>query len=101
MKREKWDSALEIFSFLNSKEKLIELDPDVLVLPGWVYGNAGGAEEFYRRVTSDPALRSLKAVRNRRVVRMPENLRAATSQYIVEAVEFLARAVYPELWGKP
>jgi hypothetical protein len=25
MKREKWDSALEIYSFLNSKEKLIEL----------------------------------------------------------------------------
>ncbi len=84
-----------------SKEKLLELDPDLLVLPGWVYGNAGGAEEFYRRVTADPALRGLKAVRNRRVVRMPENLRATTSQYIVEAVEFLARAAYPQLWGKP
>jgi iron complex transport system substrate-binding protein len=83
-----------------SKEKLIELDPDLLVLPGWVYGDAAGAEEFYRRVTSDPALRGLKAVRNRRVLRMPERLRATTSQYIVDAIEFLARAAYPELWGK-
>jgi iron complex transport system substrate-binding protein len=84
-----------------SKEKLIELDPDLLVLPGWVYGESQGAEEFYRRVTSDPALRGLKAVRNRRVIRMPENLRATTSQYIVDAIEFLARAAYPELWRKP
>ncbi len=84
-----------------SKEKLIELDPDLLVLPGWVYGNAGGAEEFYRRVTADPALRGLRAVRNRRVIRMPENLRATTSQHIVEAIEFLARAAYPEQWGQP
>ncbi len=83
-----------------SKEKLIELDPDLLVLPGWVYGEQGGAEEFYRRVTADPALRGLQAVRNRRVLRMPENLRAATSQYIVDAIEFLARAAYPELWGQ-
>jgi iron complex transport system substrate-binding protein len=84
-----------------SKEKLIELDPDLLVLPGWVYGEQGGAEEFYRRITSDPALRGLKAVRNRRVLRMPENLRAATSQYMVDAIEFLARAAYPDLWGNP
>jgi iron complex transport system substrate-binding protein len=84
-----------------SREELIKLDPDLLVLPGWVYGNPSGAEEFYRQVTSDPALRSLKAVRNRRVIQMPERLRATTSQYIVDAIEFLARAAYPELWSRP
>jgi iron complex transport system substrate-binding protein len=81
-----------------SKEKLIELDPDLLVLPGWVYGQEGGAEGFYARVAADPALRGLKALRNRRLVRIPENLRATTSHYIVESIEFLARAAYPELW---
>ncbi|OHD24300.1 MAG: hypothetical protein A2064_07965, partial [Spirochaetes bacterium GWB1_66_5] len=81
-----------------SKEKLIELDPDLLVLPGWVYGQEGGAEGFYAGVAADPALRSLKALRNRRLVRIPENLRATTSHYIVESIEFLARAAYPELW---
>jgi iron complex transport system substrate-binding protein len=83
-----------------SKERLIELDPDLLVLPGWVYGQAGGADAFYDRVVADPALRNLKALRSRRLVRMPENLRATTSQHIVEAIEFLARAAYPELWGE-
>jgi len=84
-----------------SKEKLITLDPDLLVLPGWVYGEAGGAEAFFSRVTGDPALRGLKAIRTRRLVRMPENLRATTSHYMVEAIEFLARAAYPELWSQP
>jgi iron complex transport system substrate-binding protein len=84
-----------------SKEKLIELDPDMLVLPGWVYGQQEGSEAFYAKVAGDPALRGLKALRNRRLLRMPENLRATTSQYIVEAIEFLAKAAYPELWGKP
>ncbi len=84
-----------------SKEMLIELDPDLLVLPGWVYGREGGAEDFYARVAADPALRGLKALRSRRLVRMPENLRATTSQHIVEAIEFLARAAYPELWERP
>jgi iron complex transport system substrate-binding protein len=84
-----------------SKEKLIELDPDLLVLPGWVYGQEGGAEGFYARVASDPALRSLKAMRNRRLVRIPENLRATTSHYVVDSIEFLARTAYPELWERP
>ena len=83
-----------------SKEKLVALDPDLLVLPGWVYGEEGGAEAFFARVAGDPALRNLKALRNRRVVRIPERLRATTSQHIVESMEFLARAAYPELWGQ-
>jgi iron complex transport system substrate-binding protein len=83
-----------------SKEMLVTLDPDLLVLPGWVYGEEGGAEAFYARVAGDPALRNLKALRNHRLVRIPERLRATTSQHIVESIEFLARAAYPELWGQ-
>jgi iron complex transport system substrate-binding protein len=84
-----------------SKEKLIELDPDLLVLPGWVYGPEEGSEAFYAEVAGDPALRGLKALRRHRLLRMPENLRATTSQHIVEAIEFLAKAAYPEQWEKP
>jgi ABC-type Fe3+-hydroxamate transport system substrate-binding protein len=46
----------------------------------------------------DPALRGLRAVREGRVYQMPEGLKAATSQYIVDAVEHLARLAYPELF---
>ena len=81
-----------------SKEKLIELDPDILILPGWVYGDSKGADTFFRQTVEDPALRVLKAVRNKRVYSLPENLKTATSQYMVLAVERLARTAYPELF---
>jgi iron complex transport system substrate-binding protein len=81
-----------------SREKLLELDPDILILPGWVYGQPQGAQAFFRQVTSDPVLRGLKAVRGGRVYSMPENLKTTTSQYLAEAVEYLARAAYPELF---
>jgi len=79
-----------------SKEKVLELDPDLLILPGWVYGDPGGADAFFRQTMEDPALRGLSAVEEGRVYQMPEGLKAATSQYIVDAVEFMARLAYPQ-----
>ena len=81
-----------------SKEELVALDPDILVLPGWVYHNPSGAQAFYRLVTQDPALKGLAAVKAGRVYQMPENLQTATSQFIVDAVEWLARTAYPQLF---
>ena len=81
-----------------SREKLLQLDPDMLVLPGWVYGNAQGAAAFFSQITGDPSLRGLRAVQTRRVYQMPERLKSTTSQYIASAVEWLARTAYPELF---
>jgi iron complex transport system substrate-binding protein len=79
-----------------SREKLLRLDPDILVLPGWVYGNPGGAAAFFAQVTGDPSLKGLRAVKTGRVYQMPESLKSSTSQYIAEAVEWLARTAYSE-----
>jgi len=79
-----------------SKEKILELDPDLLILPGWVYGDPGGADAFYWQTVEDPALQGLSALREGRVFQMPEGLKAATSQYIVDAAEHLARLAYPQ-----
>ncbi|MFI5368414.1 MAG: ABC transporter substrate-binding protein, partial [Spirochaetia bacterium] len=81
-----------------SKEKVLQINPDLLVLPGWVYGDPGGASAFLSRFTQDPAFRSLAAVKNDKVLMMPEKLKSATSQYIASAVEWLARKAYPELF---
>ena len=81
-----------------SKEKILELDPDLLILPGWIYGDPDGADAFYRQTVDDPALQGLSAIREQRVYQMPEGLKAATSQYIVAAVEYLARLAYPQLF---
>ncbi len=79
-----------------SKEKLLELDPDILILPGWVYGDPAGADSFFSTIMTDPALRQMRAVREGRVHRIAERTKSSTSQYIVLAVEELARYAYPE-----
>jgi iron complex transport system substrate-binding protein len=81
-----------------SREKILQIDPDILILPGWVYGDPRGAAAFSARITGDPAFRTLAAVRAKRVYMMPENLKGTTSQYIVSAVEWLARTAYPALF---
>lgn len=81
-----------------SKEKLLEIDPDVLILPGWTYDDPKGAEAFFAKTVADPVLKALNAVREGRAYRMPENLKTATSQYLVDAVEWLAKTAYPELF---
>ena len=81
-----------------SAEKLLEINPDIVILPGWVYGNPKGAEAFHARVMSDPALHGLAAVRAGRVYSMPERLQSCTSQYIADAVLWLARTAYPALF---
>jgi iron complex transport system substrate-binding protein len=81
-----------------SREKLLQLDPDILVLPGWVYGNPRAAAAFYAQITGDASLKGLRAVRTGRVYQMPEKLKSTTSQYIAEAVEWLARTAYPGLF---
>ena len=81
-----------------SREKILQLDPDILILPGWEYGNPRGAAEFFSQVTGDPGLRGLKAVRSRKVYMMPERLKSSTSQYFAAAVEWLAKTAYPDLF---
>jgi len=79
-----------------SREKLLTLDFDVLVLSGGMYGRTG--QPYDAQILGDPALRSLKAVKTHRVYVIPESLKDATSQYIADAVEWLARTAYPDLF---
>jgi iron complex transport system substrate-binding protein len=81
-----------------SREKILQIDPDIFILPGWVYGDPRGAAAFSARIMGDPAFRTLTAVKTGRVYMMPENLKGTTSQYIVSAVEWLARTAYPALF---
>jgi iron complex transport system substrate-binding protein len=81
-----------------SREKILQLDPDILILPGWQFGNPRGAAAFFSQVTGDPGLRGLKAITAGRVYMMPEQLKSCTSQYFTSAVEWLAKTAYPDLF---
>jgi iron complex transport system substrate-binding protein len=80
-----------------SKELIVEIDPDVLFLPGWIYGDGNAAQAFYRQVMNDPALADVKAIRNNRVYQVPEHLRGTYSQYIVDTIEYVTDQVFKDL----
>jgi len=47
---------------------------------------------------NDPSLQTVKAVKNDRIISVPNPHISAISQYVVLAVEDVAKAAYPELF---
>jgi len=99
-----WDQVVTRAGFINavagfptdhfgqvalSKEGLITLNPDVLVLPSWAYNDPKGPEIFLNKIQSDPAYTVLRARNNGRIIQIPEPLRQVTSPYMVDAIEYL------------
>lgn len=80
-----------------SKEMVIALNPDILFISAWVYGDEKGADKFKQDVLSDPSLQSVKAIKNGRVYQMPHVLRSVYSQYIIDAILFVNHSAYKKL----
>lgn len=86
-----------------SKEQVVQVNPDLFLLPTWNYDKHSSPEAFARELMEDPAYRNVKAVKNRQMVPVSDRYRYVASHHIVDAVENIAYAVYPELFpeGKP
>jgi len=81
-----------------SKEKMIELNPDVLVIPSWYYDKNNTLDSFKAKLTGDKSLAGIKAVKENRMIAPPAQHVSAISQYVVLGVEDIAKAVYPDLF---
>ncbi|MEI8094290.1 MAG: ABC transporter substrate-binding protein [Spirochaetales bacterium] len=81
-----------------SKEQVLALDPDVILLPSWSYDGSSDAAKFLADFVADPVFAGLKAVKNKRVLVMQDKHLQSTSQYMADAVEDLAKAGYPALF---
>jgi iron complex transport system substrate-binding protein len=81
-----------------SKEKMVELNPNILIVPSWSYDAKQDPAQFAAAIKNDPALANINAVQNNRIYALPEKHLSCTSQYIVLGVEDLARAAYPQLF---
>ena len=79
-----------------SKELIVEIDPDVIFLPGFIWGDDEGAEGFRAQVLNDPAFADLYAIEHEQVYMVPEHLKGTYSHYLVDAAKFVARLVYPQ-----
>lgn len=86
-----------------SKEQVVQVNPDMFLLPTWNYDKHSSPEAFAKELTEDPAYRDVKAVKNKQMVPVSDRYRYVASHHIVDAVENIAYAVYPELFpeGKP
>ena len=90
------DSGMEFWVQL-SKEQVVSLNPDMILLPSWSY-EGFDAVKFAEEFKSDPSLAGVDAVKNDRVFTLPEAHMTSFSQNMVLGVEDLAKAAYPELF---
>ncbi|NLK87057.1 MAG: ABC transporter substrate-binding protein [Clostridiaceae bacterium] len=81
-----------------SKEKIIEFDPDIIILPSWYYDQKNTFDSMRDALKNDQSLKTVKAIREDRIISVPNPHISAISQYVVLAVEDVARAAYPELF---
>lgn len=81
---------------LLSLELIPEMNPDVILMPVWKRSANENEEAFKDEIVSNPAYQDVNAVRNNRLVRFPEKYKYVMSQHLPDAVEAVAKAVYPE-----
>jgi iron complex transport system substrate-binding protein len=81
-----------------SKEQILAVNPDFFLLPTWDYSGTTDLDQFAAEAASDPALQSVTAIRERRLVKVPDRYLVSSSQYIVDGVAGVAKAAYPQLF---
>ncbi len=76
-----------------AKEQMVAINPDVIMVPTWDY-EGKDTEKFKQDILNDPALSTIKAVKNKRLIQVADKYTYCTSQYVVYGVRDLAKAVY-------
>ncbi|GAA0783650.1 ABC transporter substrate-binding protein [Hathewaya limosa] len=83
-----------------SMEKIVESNPDVILVTTMVSSREKAEQCIKKNLESNPAWKELKAVKENKMVFLPQShfLSNPGDKY-VESIEFMARAVYPEVYG--
>ena len=82
------------------EEKMLELNPDMIITPSWEYSNQGDPEKFRQKILQNPVYSSVNAIKNGKVVMVKDNYLVSTSQYTYKAAEELAMKAYPEVFAE-
>ena len=77
-----------------SKEKVIEIDPDVIIVPIWDSTAAKDSSRFLEFLSKDKSYKDLKAVKNGRIYPIPGKYVYIYSQYVIDGIEELADNIY-------
>lgn len=76
------------------KEQVLQLNPDVIFLPTWDWSGKMDLEAYKREIIEDPALQTVKAIRNKRLYVIPDTHMLCSSQYMVECIKDIYEACY-------
>ena len=79
-----------------SKEAIVEMNPDLLIMPSWDFGEKKSAQTFLQETLTDPSLQSVTAIQKKNLVQIHDAYLYSTSQDCVLAIAELAKAAYPE-----
>ena len=75
-----------------SKEKVIELNPDIIIVPiAKKYDNVNKISKLF---FEDPSFKNVKAIKNKKVSFIQYKDITPTSQYMINSIEELAKVVY-------
>ena len=75
-----------------SKEKIIELDPEIIIIPLW--SNHINSEKFIEFVKNDESFQNIQAVKNNKVYVLLHKKLSPTSQYMIDGIEALGEIIY-------
>jgi iron complex transport system substrate-binding protein len=81
-----------------SLEKLIELNPDVIITPSGSGMGCTLTNFCYEYIMGEPRLRTIEAVRTKRVYVINADIVCRAGPRIVDALEEMARITHPELY---
>ena len=77
-----------------SKEKLVELNPDVIITSDWQYD--GSKATFVEEWKNDPALKNVNAFKNNEVYTIDSANLTTAAHYVIEGAEDVYNVLYGE-----
>ena len=84
-----------------TKEHILAVNPDVMIVPVWNDHGTYDIDKFNREYLDDPALQTVKAIRNQQIVRPHEGYIYNASQDMVFGAQDIAHMAYGDRVDQP
>lgn len=84
-----------------SIEEIVKEDPDVILVTSMVKSDKMAKEVIEKKLGEDTVWKNLRAVKEKKIVYLPQKYFLFNAgEKFVDGIEFMAKAVYPEIYGE-
>lgn len=82
-------------------EYIVDKNPDYILVTSMISSNEGAVKAIEEEFATNPVWNGVKAIQEGRVVHLPqEYFLYNAGPYYHEAIEYMARSIYPEVYGE-